>query len=412
MPYNDKKWGIFMPENKEKEIMSLEEIASIMFSPYREKTYDDNLLLLCHLIAHILNTDSELATKLLDTLERRIHSYKVFRDGVADAAHREYVNKTIKLLEYTRKVGQDPYNVEYIDFKRRFQMLMEAEKHMHRQRYDSELQNYAYRTFTNDNAAQDVMLLINRVEQFTDEKIKYDVLGYVSEAIDKQELQKYKERVLTARANCSFVTVNDLETLQAIQPEGSPKSKELFQDIEAMARQDLITEMAKEVPDLRRVSNIVYAVLRASQRLKDDKVERNISDIYNVDKILESNPSEYISKMPDAYKRQVEEKSAQVEGLNAEIARLQQQVREKEAEIQRINNELGETKRTLEEARTQNQTLNSEISSLRQERQNGETKMQRMREAAKQLKTGLFGKGLSVEEYQKMLHDIENGVMQ
>ena len=202
------------------------------------------------------------------------------------------------------------------------------------------------------------------------------------------------------------------------------KTKQIFADMEPMARKELDAELKSESSDIQKIKDICGQVIVCARYTNDAAIIAQVEDAYNVNKILMGNPVEYVSKMPNPYADKAAELEGQIETirqqaqqqiatLQQQIANLQQAGQEKDGILNRMTNELNTTKLTLQDAQNRNRTLNSENSGLRQENaalsaseQGKKQQLEQFKLAAQKLKGGMFG-GSGIEEIKRLAAEID-----
>ncbi|MBE6461568.1 MAG: hypothetical protein E7006_01860 [Alphaproteobacteria bacterium] len=262
------------------------------------------------------------------------------------------------------------------------------------------------------------MITLQKVKTITDEAIQYRALKALSQfASNNRSVSESEYQANIMCANNKHATSADLLRLMYCLFQRHSSAEEIlkvFQDLDALARKEITAELSKESPNLEKIKHIINMVEHGAYYTGNEAIQQQVKQVYDLDKILLPNGTEYISKAPDVQTKKIEELNARITALQAQVAELNTQLEEKNAQVQKLNNELGETKQTLEDARTQNQTLNSENSALRQEndslgqsKTNNEDKLHQLIESAKKLKGGIFS-GRELDDFKRMAAEIES----
>ena len=230
-----------------------------------------------------------------------------------------------------------------------------------------------------------------------------------------------KERAVTICANSPLATVEDLFALQQMDAKNVEKTKQIFADMEPMARKELDAELKSESSDIQKIKHICGQVIICANFTNDDAIIAQVKDAYNVNKILMGNPVEYVSKMPNPYAEKMvslEKQLTELQQQSAEaqqksqrqITELQQRLSAETDELQNLTNMFNETKQTLRVAQAQNQELNTQNSQLRQAnetlvraRETSDAKTRKLIDATK--KVGLLGSG--VNNLKKLVEEME-----
>lgn len=321
---------------------------------------------------------------------------------------REKLEKIIEFVAQIEWVAKNPYDEKSVEFMARLKLILQA--YYAKMPPNTIISNISYEisNINRANAEQYLILMLSRLNLMKDERVKYNVLGFFYENPNGPLTESVRQAFIM-RANSVHATPRDLYYLMMAQTKTGVDLRATFQDLESIARRDLIAELAKEAADLEKIKETVAWVKNGANLTHDNAIVDQINQIYDVEKLLMPNATEYISKAPDAYTQKIAE-------LESQIENLKQQVNEKTAEMHRLGRELDETKRTLTDAQAQNQTLNSENSALRQEnsslgleKSNSETKLQKLIAGARQIKSGLGSRG--VNEYKQMVEEMESGGM-
>lgn len=286
-----------------------------------------------------------------------------------------------------------------------------------------QVQGFSQMTSTED-VAMNAMLLLGKISAFQDEKLKYNCCKYLYKNMKSESSGAYdvaykdvKERAVTICANSPLATVEDLYALQQLDAKNVEKTKQIFADMEPMARKELDAELKSESSDIKKIKDICGKVIICANFTNDDAIIAQVQDAYNVNKILMGNPVEYVSKMPNPYADKATELEGQIKTIQQQaqqqIATLQQQIanlqhasQEKDAILNRMTNELNATKQTLQDARNLNQTLNSENSALRQSEQGKKDQLEQFKLASQKLKGGMFGSS-GIEEIKRLAAEID-----
>lgn len=315
---------------------------------------------------------------------------------------REKLEKIIEFAAQIERVAKNPYDEKSVEFMARLKTILQAyyAKDPHAR--------YGICNINPANAEQYMILMLSRLNLIKDERIKHNVLGFFYENPNGQ-LTESARQAFIMRANSVHATPRDLYYLMIVQMNTGADLRATFQDLETIARRDLIAELAKEAPDLEKIKETIALVKNGANITHDNAIIQQIGQIYDLQKLLLPNAAEYLSKAPDAHAQKIAE-------LENQIEYLKQQINEKTAEAHRLGRELDETKRTLADAQAQNQTLNSENSALRQEntslgqsKNNSEAKLQKLIDGAKLMKAGIGSRG--VKDYQQLVADVDAGVI-
>ncbi len=322
---------------------------------------------------------------------------------------REKLDKIIKLAEQVDRAAKKPYDEKSIEFMARLKTILQA--------YYAKAPDgrYEISNVNPANAEQYVMLMLSRLNLIKDERIKYDILGFFYE-YPGGKLEESTRQAFVMRANSKYATANDLYNLMIIQSNYGEDVRTTFQDLEAIARRDLIAELAKEAPDLDKIKEIANTVRYGATLTRDNAIISQVNQVYDLQKLLLPNAAEYISKAPDTYAQKVTDLEAQVAELKARLEEAQTQLSAKSAEAQKLGNELTATKQTLADAQARNQTLNQENSALRQEntslsrsKTNSEGRLQQLIAGARNIKSGIGSRG--VDAYKKMVEEMDAGII-
>ncbi len=201
-----------------------------------------------------------------------------------------------------------------------------------------------------------------------------------------------------------------------VQSNSGEDVRTTFQDLEAIARRNLVAELVKEAPDLGKLKEIINTVRFGANLTRDNAIISQVNQIYDLQKLLLPNAAEYISKAPDTYAQQMTDLEAQVAELKTKLEETRAQLAEKSAEVQKLENELATTKQTLSDAQGRNQTLNQENSALRQENEGlsrskttSEDRLQQLITGARNIKSGIGSRG--VDAYKKMVEEMDAGII-
>ncbi len=311
---------------------------------------------------------------------------------------REKLEKIIEFVAQIERAAKNPYDEKSVEFMARLKTILQAyyAKNPHG-RYEISNVNPA-------NAEQYMILMLSRLNLIKDERVKYNVLGFFYENPNGR-LSESARQAFIMRANSVHATPRDLYYLMIAQTNTGADLSTTFQDLESIARRDLVAELSKEAPDLEKIKEIVALVKSGSNMTNDNAIIAQINQVYDLQKLLLPNAAEYLSKTPDAHAQKIAE-------LESQIENLKQQINEKTAEAHRLGRELDETKRTLSDAQAQNQKLNSENSKLRQDNatlaagnQEKATKLRTLIDGAQKMRSGLGSSG--VNAYKQLISELE-----
>lgn len=392
--------------SKEQEFMNFEQIADLILVGWQD-LYRSGIIGQqdwALLYEYAKNPNAPQLTSDFKSFQQ--HLLKL-RTRVEQPDLREKLEKIIEFVAQIERVAKNPYDEKSVEFMARQKPILQA--YYAKMPPNTIISNISYEisNINRADAEQYLILMLSRLNLMKDEQVKYNVLGFFYENPNGR-LTESARQAFIMRANSVHATPRDLYLMMA-QTKTGVDLRATFQDLESIARRDLIAELAKEAPDLEKIKETVALVKDGANLTHDNAIVDQINQIYDVEKLLLPNATEYISKAPDAYTQKIAE-------LESQIENLKQQVNEKTAEVHRLGRELDETKRTLTDAQAQNQTLNSENSALRQEnsslgleKSNSETKLQKLIAGARQIKSGLGSRG--VNEYKQMVEEMESGGM-
>lgn len=322
---------------------------------------------------------------------------------------REKLNKIITLTQQIKRAAQKPYDEKSIEFMARLKTILQA--------YYAKAPASRYEISNIDpaNAEQYMMLMLSRLNLIKDERVKYNILGFFYE-YPGGTLEESARQAFVMRANNKYATSNDLYNLMIIQSNSGEDVRTTFQDLEAIARRNLVAELAKEAPDLGKLKEIINTVRFGANLTRDNAIISQVNQIYDLQKLLLPNAAEYISKAPDTYAQKMTDLEAQVAELKTKLEETRAQLAEKSAEVQKLGNELATTKQTLSDAQGRNQTLNQENSALRQENEGlsrskttSEDRLQQLITGARNIKSGIGSRG--VDAYKKMVEEMDAGII-
>lgn len=382
-----------------KKFMSLEQLSEIAFitRDYRYGDFYTNFFLDCYNYAN----NPQQYKRSFD--EQREY-YRKIQNGVQDPVKRAKLENLVSFMDDIERAAATPYDKESHEFYNRFvtvaRVYYSKNDGMH-QNFPSELSSNA-RT-----GEQYSLMMLGKIDKFTNDKAKYDMLEFfTTSSFDKTESQK---QALVMRANNPHATTRDLYHLMLMHERNGEHDnlQPIFQDIDTIARKELNAELSKDAPDLGKVNDIVNLVKYGADVLGDKQIQKQVKEVYDVNKMLMPDAAEYISKAPDV-------QSTKIADLEKQIADLKQQLAAKEQEAQRLGSEMNTLRQTLADAQAQNQTLNSENSALRQEntglgqsKSNTDEKLQKLINAAKKMKGGLGSSG--VNDYKKLVEELDSG---
>lgn len=392
--------------SKEQEFMNFEQIADLILVGWQD-LYRSGIIGQqdwAMLYEYAKNPNAPQLTSDFKNFQQ--HLLKL-RTRVEQPDLREKLEKIIEFVAQIERVAKNPYDEKSVEFMARLKPILQA--YYAKMPPNTIISNSSYEISSTNraNAEQYLMLMLSRLNLMKDERVKYDVLGFFYEN-PNGPLTESARQAFIMRANSVHATPRDLYLMMA-QTKTGVDLRATFQDLESIARRDLIAELAKETADLEKIKETVTWVKNGANLTQDNAIVDQINQIYDLEKLLMPNAAEYISKAPDAYTQKIAE-------LESQIENLKQQINEKTAEAHRLGRELDETKRTLTDAQAQNQTLNSENSALRQEnsslgleKSSSETKLQKLIAGARQIKSGLGSRG--VNEYKQMIEEMQSGGM-
>lgn len=392
--------------SKEQEFMNFEQIADLILVGWQD-LYRSGIIGQqdwALLYEYAKNPNAPQLTSDFKNFQQ--HLLKL-RTRVEQPDLREKLEKIIEFVAQIERVAKNPYDEKSVEFMARLKPILQA--YYAKMPPNTIISNSSYEISSTNraNAEQYLMLMLSRLNLMKDERVKYNVLGFFYEN-PNGPLTESARQAFIMRANSVHATPRDLYLMMA-QTKTGVDLRATFQDLESIARRDLIAELAKETADLEKIKETVTWVKNGANLTQDNAIVDQINQIYDLEKLLMPNAAEYISKAPDAYTQKIAE-------LESQIENLKQQINEKTAEAHRLGRELDETKRTLTDAQAQNQTLNSENSALRQEnsslgleKSSSETKLQKLIAGARQIKSGLGGRG--VNEYKQMIEEMQSGGM-
>lgn len=392
--------------SKEQEFMNFEQIADLILVGWQD-LYRSGIIGQqdwALLYEYAKNPNAPQLTSDFKNFQQ--HLLKL-RTRVEQPDLREKLEKIIEFVAQIERVAKNPYDEKSVEFMARLKPILQA--YYAKMPPNTIISNSSYEISSTNraNAEQYLMLMLSRLNLMKDERVKYNVLGFFYEN-PNGPLTESARQAFIMRANSVHATPRDLYLMMA-QTKTGVDLRATFQDLESIARRDLIAELAKETADLEKIKETVTWVKNGANLTQDNAIVDQTNQIYDLEKLLMPNAAEYISKAPDAYTQKIAE-------LESQIENLKQQINEKTAEAHRLGRELDETKRTLTDAQAQNQTLNSENSALRQEnsslgleKSSSETKLQKLIAGARQIKSGLGSRG--VNEYKQMIEEMQSGGM-
>ena len=200
----------------------------------------------------------------------------------------------------------------------------------------------------------------------------------------------------------------------------------IVEKMEVAAVKEIQAERSKVPYDIKalekiskNIQNMLHNLSNTVQGRYDAQEIRNrltaIAKKYELSAILSAD-LEALEKLPKSGYEQATELELKTSKLQQQIAELERQKKEleqqlqgKDTEIAKINQELVATKRELGESQNENQTLRRENSNLSQSKANSENKLNKLIEGARQIKSGLGGRG--VNEYKQMVEEIDAGII-
>lgn len=418
-----------MPENND---VRLENVVAVMFSDYM--TADDyEKLQLGQMYARIASGDFKKYDFDNDKAQDWNNLYKNVTSARGQDTKTERgqaYDARCKIFDMFDFVTKNPDDTKSKNFMKFLENVMFTNRLIKGRIIAKQVQDFAQIT-SNEDVAMNAMLLLGKISTFQDEKLKYNCCKYLYKNMVSESSGAYdvaykdvKERAVTICANSPLATVEDLFTLQQMDAKNVEKTKQIFADMEPMARKELDAELKSESSDIQKIKHICGQVIICANFTNDDAIIAQVKDAYNVNKILMGNPVEYVSKMPNPYadkatklegqiKTIQQQAQQQIATLQQQIANLQQTGQEKDAILNRMTNELNATKQTLQDARNLNQTLNSENSALRQENaalsaseQGKKQQLEQFKLASQKLKGGMFG-GSGIEEIKRLAAEID-----
>lgn len=384
-----------------KNFMNLEQLSELAFVMGREfdGIFYTNFFLDCYNYAHNPQQYKQSFEKLKD-------NYRKTQKETQDPVKRAKLETLANFMDDIERATTTPYDKETQDFYNRFVTVAKVYYSKHSQQYQnfpSELRSHG------QTGEQYSLMMLGKIDKFTNDKAKYDMLEFfVGPMVNADETESQKQ-ALVMRANNPHATTRDLYYLMLMRERNGEHDnlQPIFQDIDTIARKELNAELSKDAPDLGKVNDIVNLVKYGADVLGDKQIQKQVEEVYNVNKMLMPDAAEYISKAPDV-------QSTKIADLEKQIADLKQQLAAKEQEAQRINSEMNTLRQTLADAQDQNQTLNRENSALRQEntglgqsKSNTDEKLQKLINAAKKMKGGLGSSG--VNDYKKLVEELDSG---
>lgn len=412
-----------MPENND---VRLENVVAVMFSDYMTADDYENLQI-GQLYARIASGD----VKKYDFDNKTAQEWNNVYKNVTSARGQD--TKTEKGQAYDARckifdmfdfVTKNPDDTKSKNFMKVLENVMFTYRLIKGRSIAKQVQDFSQMTSTED-IAMNAMLLLGKISAFQDEKLKYNCCKYLYKNMENESSGGYKdvkERAVTICANSPLATVEDLYALQQLDAKNVEKTKQIFADMEPMARKELDAELKSESSDIQKIKDICGQVIVCARYTNDDTIIAQVQDAYNVNKILMGNPVEYVSKMPNPYAEKMASLEKQLTKLQQQSAEVQQQsqrqIKElqqilsaKTDELQNLTNTFNTTKQTLRAAQEQNQELNRQNSQLQQAndtllkaRATSDAKTRKLIEATK--KVGLLGSGINnlkklVEEMEK-----------
>ena len=418
-----------MPENNN---VRLENVVAVMFSDYL--TADDyEKLQIGQMYARIASGDvkrSEFDDKAAQEWNNIYKNVTSKRGQDTKTEKGQAYDARCKIFDMFDFVTKNPDDIKSKNFMKVLENVMFTNRLIKGRFIAKQVQEFAQMTSTED-VAMNAMLLLGKISAFQDEKLKYNCCRYLYKNMESESSAAYdvaykdvKERAVTICANSPLATVEDLFALQQMDAKNVEKTKQIFADMEPMARKELDAELKSESSDIQKIKDICGQVIVCARYTNDAAIIAQVEDAYNVNKILMGNPVEYVSKMPNPYADKATELEGQIETirqqaqqqiatLQQQIANLQQAGQEKDGILNRMTNELNTTKLTLQDAQNRNRTLNSENSGLRQENaalsaseQGKKQQLEQFKLAAQKLKGGMFG-GSGIEEIKRLAAEID-----
>ncbi len=407
-----------MPENND---IRLENIVAVMFSDYL--TADDyEKLQIGQMYARIASGDVEKYAFDNKTAQEWNNLYKNVTSARGQDTKTEKgqaYDARCKIFDMFDFVTKNPDDTKSKNFMKVLENVMFTNRLIKGRIIANQVRGFSQMTSTED-VAMNAMLLLGKISAFQDEKLKYNCCKYLYKNMENEPSGGYKdvkERAVTICANSPLATVEDLFALQQMDAKNVEKTKQIFADMEPMARKELDAELKSESSDIQKIKDICGQVIVCANFTKDDAIIAQVQDAYNVNKILMGNPVEYVSKMPNPYADKAAELEGQIKTIQQQaqqqIATLQQQItnlqqdgQEKDGMLNRMTNELNAIKQTLRDAQNSNQALNSENSALRQSERDKEQQLERFKLASQKLKGGMFG-GSGIEEIKRLAAEID-----
>ncbi len=415
-----------MPENND---VRLENVVAVMFSDYM--TADDyEKLQLGQMYARIASGD----VKKYDFDNDKAQDWNNLYKNVTSARGQD--TKTEKGQAYDARckifdmfdfVTKNPDATKSKNFMKFLENVMFTNRLIKGRIIAKQVQDFAQIT-SNEDVAMNAMLLLGKISAFQDEKLKYNCCKYLYKNMISESSGAYddaykdvKERAVTICANSPLATVSDLFALQQLDPTNRERTKQIFADMEPMARKELDAELKSESSDIQKIKHICAQVDICARYTDDAAIIAQVQDAYNVNKILMGNPVEYVSKMPNPYAEKMaslEKQLTELQQQSAEaqqrsqrqITELQQRLSAKEGELQNLTNMFNTTKQELRASQAQNQELNTQNSQLRQAnemllkaRETSDAKTRKLIDATK--KVGLLGSG--VNNLKKLAEEME-----
>ncbi len=225
---------------------------------------------------------------------------------------REKLEKIIEFAAQIERVAKNPYDEKSVEFMARLKTILQAyyAKNPH--------SRYEICNINPANAEQYMILMLSRLNLIKDERIKHNVLGFFYENPNGQ-LTESARQAFIMRANSVHATPRDLYYLMIVQMNTGADLRATFQDLETIARRDLIAELAKEAPDLEKIKETIALVKNGANITHDNAIIQQIGQIYDLQKLLLPNAAEYLSKAPDAHAQKIAELENQIEYLKQQI---------------------------------------------------------------------------------------------
>ena len=246
---------------------------------------------------------------------------------------REKAEKLLKLAGQIEECSQRPYDADSVAFLGCFKLVARA--------------YYAIKGFSSaylsegsrSDGKSEILLLIGKLKHLQDEKLKYVVAKCISEADGDIGLQG-----AIICANSSLATTSDLAQLLIKKGFDNDKKKQVFIDMDKLARKEIVAEMSKDAPNVETIKLIVATVRESARELGDDKLTQSVDSAYVVENILLAAPEEYVAKMPDPQSAKIKELEAKIAEQQEIITRLEQQKQEaeKEANSARVDTQMAQ----------------------------------------------------------------------